>query len=87
MIEEEKRYDVRRKGSCERSTLRALLKNWTVAVFTHQVDCVKHLNFTYRGAAWVRQIAIVVADGKRAQSCKNNEDLHSKMYREHVQLD
>lgn len=45
------------------------IQGWTVVVFTHQVDCVKHLNLSYRGAAWVRQITIVVADGKSAQSC------------------
>lgn len=37
--------------------------------FTYQVDCVKHLDFSYCSAARVGQVTIVIADGQRAQSC------------------
>lgn len=49
-----------------------------MSVFTHQVDCVKHLDFSYRGTAWVGQVTIVIADGKGAQSYEHKYKLINK---------
>lgn len=40
-------------------------------MFTYQVDCVKHLDFSYRSAARVRQITVIIADRKGAQSWRD----------------
>ena len=40
-------------------------------VVTYQIDCVKHLNLSYRSTAWVGKITVVVADGQGAQSWRN----------------
>lgn len=43
-------------------------EGFTVFVFTYQVDSVKHLDFSYRGTAGVRQVTVIIADGKGTQS-------------------
>lgn len=38
---------------------------------TYQVDGVKHLDFSYRSAARVGQVTVVIADGQGAQTFKH----------------
>lgn len=38
------------------------------AAFPYQVDRVEHLDLPYRGAAWIRQVTVVIADGESTQS-------------------
>lgn len=49
-----------------------------VLAFTYQVDCVKHLDFSYCSAARVGQVTIVIADGQRAQSCGHKAQTHEQ---------
>lgn len=39
-----------------------------VSRFTYQVNGVKHLDFAYRGTARIRQVTVIVADGKGTQT-------------------
>lgn len=48
-------------------------EGFTVFVFTYQVDRVKHLDFSYRGAAGVRQVTVIIADGKGTQSWRHKQ--------------
>lgn len=49
---------------------RITVKDLCGASVTYQVDCVKHLDFSYCSAARVGQITIVIADGQGTQSCE-----------------
>lgn len=46
-------------------------KGFIDSMFTYQIHCVKHLNFSYCSTAWVAKITVVIADGEGAQSCRN----------------
>lgn len=53
------------------STAGETIRKSSLFVLTHQVDRVKHLNFSYRGAARVGQIAVVIADREGTQSWRH----------------
>lgn len=57
----------------EKKRKQELKERFTASVFTYQVNRVKHLNFSYRGTAGVRQITVVIADGQSAQSCRDTK--------------
>lgn len=56
-------------------------KQWKIcggASVTYQVDCVKHLDFSYCSAAWVGQITIVIADGQGTQPCEQKHQRNER---------